>query len=131
MSVAPDTDPAPAAFRPSASAGGRRVERTVTTTDGVRLSVTDYGSDRAEAPTVVLLHGLLLSQESWELQVCQLRRRYGSRIRIITYDHRGHGRAPRAIPAATPRTSDLTTQSSMAILRLARSTSDHETAPAR
>lgn len=93
MSVAPDTRLAPAAFRPSASAGGGCVERTVTTSDGVRLAVTDYGSDRADAPTVVLLHGLLLSQESWAPQVGQLRSRYGSRIRIITYDHRGHGRS--------------------------------------
>ncbi len=93
MSVAPDTGLAPAAFRPTASAGDGCVERTVTTSDGVRLAVCDYGADRADAPTVVLLHGLLLSQESWELQVGQLRRRYGSRIRIITYDHRGHGRS--------------------------------------
>jgi len=92
MSVAPDTGPAPAAFRPT-TVGDGCVERTVTTSDGVRLAVCDYGSDSADAPTVVLLHGLLLSQESWEPQVCQLRRRWGSKIRIITYDHRGHGRS--------------------------------------
>jgi pimeloyl-ACP methyl ester carboxylesterase len=93
MSAAPDTGLAPIAFRPTASAGDGCIERTVTTSDGVRLAVCDYASDRADAPTVVLLHGLLLSQESWELQVCQLRRQWGSRIRIITYDHRGHGRS--------------------------------------
>jgi pimeloyl-ACP methyl ester carboxylesterase len=93
MSVALDTGLAPAALRPTTSAGDGCVERTVTTSDGVRLAVRDYGSDRADAPTVVLLHGLLLSQESWEPQVRQLRRRWCSRIRIITYDHRGHGRS--------------------------------------
>jgi pimeloyl-ACP methyl ester carboxylesterase len=93
MSVAPDSGLAPAALRPTAVTGDGCVERTVTTKDGVRLAVSDYSSDRADAPTVVLLHGLLLSQESWEPQVRQLRRRYGSRIRIITYDHRGHGRS--------------------------------------
>jgi pimeloyl-ACP methyl ester carboxylesterase len=93
MSVATDSGLAPAAFRPTASTGEGCVERTVTTRDGVRLAVSDYSSDRADAPTVVLLHGLLLSQASWELQVGQLRRRYGSRIRVITYDHRGHGRS--------------------------------------
>jgi pimeloyl-ACP methyl ester carboxylesterase len=93
MSVAPDSDLVPNAFRPAASSGDGCVERTVTTQDGVRLAVSDYLSEYPDAPTVVLLHGLLLSQESWELQVCQLRRRYGSRIRIITYDHRGHGRS--------------------------------------
>jgi pimeloyl-ACP methyl ester carboxylesterase len=96
MTAALDSGPARAAFRPAAStpiAGDGCIERTVTTSDGVRLAVRDYGSDRADAPTVVLLHGLLLSQQSWEPQVCQLRRQRGSRVRIITYDHRGHGRS--------------------------------------
>jgi pimeloyl-ACP methyl ester carboxylesterase len=74
----------------------------------VRLSVSDYGSDRPDAPTVVLLHGLLLSQESWETQVCQLRRRYGHSIRVITYDHRGHGRSTGA-PMSTYEISRLAT----------------------
>jgi len=96
MSVAPDSGLAPNVFRPAASVGDGFVERTVTTKDGVRLAVSDYSAERADAPTVVLLHGLLLSQESWASQVCQLRRRYGRRIRIITYDHRGHGRSSAA-----------------------------------
>lgn len=91
MSVAFDSVLAPNVFRPTAAAGDGCVERTVTTKDGVRLAVSDYSAERADAPTVVLLHGLLLSKESWEPQVCQLRRRYGRRMRIITYDHRGHG----------------------------------------
>ena len=93
MSVAPDSGLAPNVFRRAASVGDGCVERTVTTTDGVRLAVSDYGAERVDAPTVVLIHGLLLSQESWAAQVRQLRRRYGRRIRIITYDHRGHGRS--------------------------------------
>jgi pimeloyl-ACP methyl ester carboxylesterase len=44
----------------------------------------------AEA-TVVLLHGLCLEQGSWAGQVRQLTRRWGARVRIISYDHRGHG----------------------------------------
>jgi pimeloyl-ACP methyl ester carboxylesterase len=109
MSAALDSGLARAAFRPTAStpiAGDGCVERTVTTTDGVRLAVRDYGSDRADNPTVVLLHGLCLTQESWEPQVCQLRRRWGSRIRIITYDHRGHGRSTGA-PMPTYRIERL------------------------
>jgi pimeloyl-ACP methyl ester carboxylesterase len=97
---------APNVFRPVASHGGGCVEQTVTTRDGVRLAVTDYRSERAGAPTVVLLHGLLLSQESWELQVSDLRRRYGGMIRVITYDHRGHGRSARA-PMPTYEISQL------------------------
>jgi pimeloyl-ACP methyl ester carboxylesterase len=67
------------------------VERPVITSDGVRLSVRDYGSAGAGTHTVVLLHGLYLTQESWVLQIRQLVRRWGNRVRVITYDHRGHG----------------------------------------
>ncbi len=67
------------------------VEQTVITTDGVRLAIREYGSARAADHTVVMLHGLLLTQESWAIQIRQLLRRWGSSVRIITYDHRGHG----------------------------------------
>jgi pimeloyl-ACP methyl ester carboxylesterase len=82
--------------RPTTSLNARRegyVERTVITDDGVRLAVRDYGSAGARDHTVVLLHGLCLTQESWALQVRHLIRRWGNSIRIITYDHRGHGRS--------------------------------------
>ncbi|MGO9157905.1 alpha/beta fold hydrolase [Mycobacterium sp.] len=69
------------------------VERTVITSDGVRLAVRDYGSAGARDHTVVLLHGLCLTQSSWALQVRHLLRRWGKSVRIITYDHRGHGRS--------------------------------------
>src|SRR5262245_8716464 len=109
MSAARNSGLAPAAARPAASTptvGDGCIERTVSTSDGVRLAVRDYSADRADAPTVVLLHGLLLTQESWDAQVCQLRRRWGSRIRIITYDHRGHGRSSSA-PMHTYRIDQL------------------------
>ena len=67
-------------------------ERTVTVRGGVRLAVRDRGPVDAEA-TVVLLHGLCLEQGSWASQIRQLTRRWGARIRIISYDHRGHGRS--------------------------------------
>ena len=67
------------------------VERTIITSDGVRLAVRDYGAADAPDHTVVLLHGLCLTQSSWALQVRHLVRRWGNRVRIITYDHRGHG----------------------------------------
>jgi hypothetical protein len=44
-------DLAPVAFRPTARSGDGYVERTVTTNDGIRLAVTDYRSDRDDAPT--------------------------------------------------------------------------------
>ncbi len=76
-----------------------RTERTVTVRDGVRLSVRDQGPIDAEA-TVVLLHGLCLEQGSWASQIRQLTRRWGARIRIISYDHRGHGNSDTA-PTST------------------------------
>jgi pimeloyl-ACP methyl ester carboxylesterase len=69
------------------------VERTVVTSDGVRLAVRDYGSAGACDHTVVLLHGLCLTQSTWAPQVRHLLHRWGGRVRIITYDHRGHGRS--------------------------------------
>jgi pimeloyl-ACP methyl ester carboxylesterase len=74
-------------------------ERTVTVRDGVRLAVRDQGAVDAEA-TVVLLHGLCLERGSWAGQIRHLTRRWGSRIRIISYDHRGHGRSDTA-PTST------------------------------
>jgi pimeloyl-ACP methyl ester carboxylesterase len=68
-------------------------ERTVITSDGVRLAVRDYGSAGARDHTIVLLHGLCLTQTSWAPQVRHLVRRWGNRVRVITYDHRGHGRS--------------------------------------
>jgi pimeloyl-ACP methyl ester carboxylesterase len=69
------------------------VERTVTTSDGVQLAVHDYGAADAPDHTVVLMHGLCLTQESWATQIRELVSRWGDAVRIITYDHRGHGRS--------------------------------------
>ena len=66
-------------------------ERTIITSDGVRLEVRDYGSAGSATHTLVLLHGLSLTQASWALQIRELRRRWGNSVRIVTYDHRGHG----------------------------------------
>lgn len=62
----------------------------VTVRDGVRLSVREHAPIHAEA-TVVLLHGLCLEKGSWAGQIRHLTRQWGDRIRIISYDHRGHG----------------------------------------
>jgi pimeloyl-ACP methyl ester carboxylesterase len=66
------------------------IQRTVTTSDGVSLSVREYGPRHA-AHTVVLLHGLCLNKDSWTIQIEHLLHQYGDSIRIISYDHRGHG----------------------------------------
>jgi pimeloyl-ACP methyl ester carboxylesterase len=76
--------------------GVRYTERTVTTRDGVALAVREYGSRASADHTVVLLHGLCLDQTSWDLALRPLLRRWGRKIRVITYDHRGHGRSGHA-----------------------------------
>lgn len=64
--------------------------RTVVAADGTRLAVTDSGN--TDAPlALVLCHGLCLTQRSWEPQRHHLAHQWGDRLRIITYDHRGHG----------------------------------------
>lgn len=79
--------------------------RTVTTSDGVALAVRDYGSPTA-SHTVVLLHGFCLNKDSWRLQIGHLIRQWGNRIRIISYDHRGHGESSDA-PVHTYRIEHL------------------------
>ena len=79
--------------------------RTVTTSDGVALAVRDYGQPDA-AHTVVLLHGFCLTAMAWDLQIHQLRRQWGERVRIISYDHRGHGDSAGA-PIGTYRIEQL------------------------
>ena len=70
-------------------------ERIVVAGDGVKLSVWDTGAAGCER-TVLFLHGLCLTRASWTRQVQQLRRRFGHRVRVISYDHRGHGRSQNA-----------------------------------
>jgi pimeloyl-ACP methyl ester carboxylesterase len=77
----------------------------VRTRDGVSLAVCETGSRNAEH-TVVFLHGLCLDQTSWERQITYLRRRYGRSVRLISYDHRGHGRSG-AAPTSTYRVDQL------------------------
>ncbi len=73
------------------AACGDYAERTVTTSDGARLAVRDYGRADTAEHTIVLLHGLCLTKSSWALQIRELLRRWGGSLRIISYDHRGHG----------------------------------------
>ncbi|MQA15446.1 MAG: alpha/beta fold hydrolase [Pseudonocardiaceae bacterium] len=68
---------------------GASGERFVTA-DGTRLHVTEHGS--RDAPlTVVLSHGWTLDQRIWSPVVRTLTS--DDRLRVVTYDHRGHGRS--------------------------------------
>lgn len=60
------------------------------TFDGLQLDVRTYGP--LDAPlAVVLAHCWTLNQNDWIYQVRDLQKEFGHGIRIVTWDHRGHG----------------------------------------
>ena len=68
--------------------------QSLTTFDGLRLHVTVYGPDDAPL-TVLLAHCWTADEEDWHYQVRDLLAAHGSGVRIITWDHRGHGHSDR------------------------------------
>jgi pimeloyl-ACP methyl ester carboxylesterase len=62
------------------------------TTDGLRLHVTVRGPEDAPV-TVLLAHCWTADEADWHYQVHDLLERYGRGIRLVTWDHRGHGRS--------------------------------------
>lgn len=64
--------------------------RVVVADDGVRLHV-EIDGDPGAPVTVVLCHGLLLDNTSWQLQRAVLKRK----ARVVAWDQRGHGRSGR------------------------------------
>lgn len=69
------------------------------TFDGLRLDVRTYGPQDAPL-TVMLAHCWTLNQEDWHYQVRDLQREFGHQIRIVTWDHRGHGQSEESPRAA-------------------------------
>jgi pimeloyl-ACP methyl ester carboxylesterase len=67
--------------------------RTVTTEDGVDLHVVEHGA-QDPAATLVLAHGYVQSSALWNGQVRDLLRTRPD-LKVVTYDHRGHGRSGR------------------------------------
>jgi len=63
---------------------------TFHTSGGIRLSYNVYGT--ADAPlTIFLAHCWTLNQQDWHYQVRDLLTEFGHQVRIVTWDHRGHG----------------------------------------
>lgn len=60
----------------------------VSAADGVRLHVETYGQESAPGATVVLIHGWVLSSQTWSRVIPELLKHD---VRVVTYDHRGHG----------------------------------------
>jgi pimeloyl-ACP methyl ester carboxylesterase len=71
----------------------------LTTTDGTALHVTVRGPADA-AVTVLLAHCWTADEDDWHYQVPALLERYGTRVRLVTWDHRGHGRSDAADEAS-------------------------------
>ncbi len=70
----------------------------LTTYDGLRLHVTVHGPEDARV-NVLLSHCWTADESDWHYQVTDLLSRYGHQIRLITWDHRGHGQSDRASEA--------------------------------
>ncbi|WP_278265183.1 alpha/beta hydrolase [Nocardia sp. AG03] len=71
--------------------------------DGVSLATRTYGDDSA-AVTIVFVHGFCNSMESFHFQRRDLARQWGSRVRMVFFDLRGHGRS------GTPTTDSCTVE---------------------
>ncbi|MGH3385751.1 MAG: alpha/beta fold hydrolase [Nocardioidaceae bacterium] len=84
---------------------------TFTTKDGLHLHVRTDGPDDAPV-TVLLAHCWTADLELWRYQVRDLRAAFGDGVRVVRYDHRGHGR------------SDATPEQDATIDNLARDLSD-------
>ena len=81
------------------------------THDGLQLHVRAEGPEDAPV-TVVLVHCWVSDHDSWRYQMRDLKARYGHDVRLVTYDHRGHGQ------------SDPTTREAATIANLGRDLSD-------
>lgn len=67
-----------------------RGRSTVVTEDGTALAVYETGALDASM-TVVFVHGHCLAKESWFDVAAALEKTWGEDIRMVFYDHRGHG----------------------------------------
>jgi pimeloyl-ACP methyl ester carboxylesterase len=67
-------------------------DSALVTVDGLRLNV-DVSGDPGADVTVVMAHGWTQSLHTWRYQARDLAGAVGPRIRLVRYDHRGHGRS--------------------------------------
>jgi pimeloyl-ACP methyl ester carboxylesterase len=69
----------------------------VTTSDGVPLAVREVGPEDAPL-TVVFSHGFCLRMGAFHFQRARLTEQWGPQVRMVFYDHRGHGQSGDAPP---------------------------------
>jgi pimeloyl-ACP methyl ester carboxylesterase len=116
IACSPNINVAPATTQPGQHRWLQPQHVTVRTSDGIRLDCRDYGSRKASR-TVVFLHGLCLSQVSWTRHIRHVLRRHNGAVRVISYDHRGHGRSKSA-PVNTYRIEQLADDLAQVITQL-------------
>jgi pimeloyl-ACP methyl ester carboxylesterase len=87
-----NAEPAPERPAPPAPPDGRA--RTVLAEDDVELSVVEHGAQESATATVLLAHGYVQSAALWNGQVRDLLLARPD-LKVVTYDHRGHGRSGR------------------------------------
>jgi pimeloyl-ACP methyl ester carboxylesterase len=76
----------------TAGADEQPTDTLLRTHDGLQLHVRAEGP--VDAPVaVVLAHCWTSDHDSWRYQLRDLRARYGHAVRLVTYDHRGHGQS--------------------------------------
>lgn len=79
--------------------------RRFVTADGTALCLRTDGDQDAET-TVLLVHGWTQDHSCWDAVVGELLRRYPGGMRILRYDHRGHGGSA-AAPSGTATVEQL------------------------
>ncbi|SMF89448.1 Pimeloyl-ACP methyl ester carboxylesterase [Azospirillum oryzae] len=79
------------------AAAGRTVD--LTTPDGVRLAVQDWRRP-SSGRDVLLIHGFSQSHRCWRRQTAGM---LAGRLRLVTYDNRGHGGSGKPAEAAAYR----------------------------
>jgi pimeloyl-ACP methyl ester carboxylesterase len=80
------------------------------TSDGVALHVRDTGPVHSGMPTVVLIHGWTMDHTSWDRVADALPRMLDRGVRVLRFDHRGHGGsapAPTGTATIARATDDL------------------------
>jgi pimeloyl-ACP methyl ester carboxylesterase len=70
----------------------------LTLSDGTALHLEERG-DPAAPVTVVFAHGWTLDSRTWRYQLAHLPAACGQPVRVLAYDHRGHGRSGPVRPA--------------------------------
>lgn len=77
---------------PKVTTISRTRRSTIVTDDGVPLAVETSGPRQAPV-VVVFVHGYTMRMECWDTQMQYLQRVWGSKVQLVSYDQRGHGRS--------------------------------------